>query len=414
MVKYIYPEKVKVLIVNNNERKIPKINLYNNDIEIKNLQEILLLEKELAKEVYDYNIEQFNILGEKKFNELKRIKLFNFTKQLEKLDKNFIPPKGWSNAYRKMYELCQDFNFIPKIKNITHFDLCSFPSSFIFATHDYIKTKMSNVNYEFYFQSYINEGNEKEKYFEDIYNLAKKYPERFIVKNRGDISMLEEINHYQKLFKINKCDIVTSDCGLESRLSNDFLREKQMTKTFFAQFIAGLVCLNKNGNFVMKYYHFYSIFNVSLIYLMGLLFDKVYLVKPTSSRQFTGKEIYIMCIGFKDNIDNKKIENLKNILENFKESDIEKSLLKKEDINLSILNKIDKKLADYFKYKIKRNYEKYEIVDKFINIDWKKNYYHYLKKKKELFKISEKIESEYFSKYLKNLQYIPINLKDQL
>ena len=68
-----------------------------------------------------------------------------------------------------------------------------------------------------------------------------------------------------------------------------------MTKIFFGQYIAGISVLEKGGNFVMKFYNFYEIFNISLVYLMSTHFNEIRLVKPESSRQFGGSEnLFIM------------------------------------------------------------------------------------------------------------------------
>lgn len=416
MFKELYPEAKKILLINNTEEKIPNINLYQTNIKLNELQNILNKEKELVKEVYEYNIRQHKILGSKKFNELKKIKIFQFTKNLEEISSDFINPKGWSNAYRKMYEVCVNYNFIPKNKVIRHFDICSFPGSFLFAVNDFIKTKNNNkeVIYDFYFQSYVNNDKEKGSYFDDRYKLAKKYKNRFIAKNNGDITKINEINHYQNFFKNKKCNIVTSDCGLENRTTNNYEREKQMTKIFLGQFLAGLVSLKKNGNFLMKYYHFYSIFNLSLIYLMGLLFKKVYLVKPISSRQITGKEIYIMCVSFKDNLSDKKIEELKNVLKSFKDEDIDKTIINEKNINKKIFQKLEKKLSEYFNYKILRNKLKYEIVEKYIGISWEDNYNKYVNKLKKIKKISDKMEREFLLQFLENMNYIKVDKDKEL
>lgn len=206
-----------------------------------------------------------------------------------------------------------------------------------------------------------------------------------MVKNHGDITTLTEINYLRKKLK-NKCNIVTSDCGLESKIGGNYIREKQMTKTFLGQLITVLGVLKKNGNCVMKYYHFYSMFNVSLIYLLGLAFKKVYLIKPASSRQFIGKEIYIMAIGYKDNIDEQKFEELKNILVNFKEENLTKSIISLKDIIEKDFDNIIKQLVKYYEYKKDRTYLRYKIVDNYIGIKWEDNYNLYLKKKNNYLK----------------------------
>lgn len=405
---YFYPKNIISLLINNEDGKIPKIKLYKNFKTSKIIKDIYQKELDLNKENYDYNTAQSKLLTKEQLEKLKNIKIFSFTKNLKNLIKT---PKGWSNAYRKIYEICMDTEFISQnMRNkhsIRHFDLCSSPGSFLYGVNDYINSKTNIKKYDFYFQSYV--SNDDDNYFKDRYSLAKKYPDRFLIKNKGDISSLEEINYYQEYFKNNKCDIISSDCGLENLLESDYTREKQMTKTFLGQFIAGLVCLKEKGNFVMKYYHFYSPFNISLIYLMGLLFKKVYLVKPSSSRQFTGKEIYILCIEYKNNLSSKILEDLKNILLNFKETDINMSILSYTVIDKEKLNNLEKKLSEYYDFKLNLTINKYKYVDDFIGIDVRDNFEEYLKKKKELFKQSELIEIKYYKEYIKKMNFKKID-----
>lgn len=148
MIDFIYPEAIKMMLINTKDNKIPKLDYYNIN-ENKFLKDNLKKEQDLIKENYEYFTFMNTMLGKEKASRLNNLKLFGYTKNFE------LPIKGYSNAYRKMYEICQNYNFLPKNKNIIHLDLCSFPGSFIFATHDFIKTKRKDVNYNFYFQSYL-------------------------------------------------------------------------------------------------------------------------------------------------------------------------------------------------------------------------------------------------------------------
>jgi len=411
MQSYIYPEFKKNLLIKEIDKPIPELSLYRYNKKLKKIGDILELENSLAKENYEYNNYQYNKLGKDKYLELKKYKLFSYTKNYES---DFNYPKGWSNAYRKIYEICTLTNFVPKRKNLLHFDICSFPGSFIYGLHDYIKTKKDNTTYDFLFQSYLVKGEEKNKYFEDRYRLAKKYPRKFIVKDNGDVTSIKVIEYYQEYFKNIKCDIITSDCGLESEKKDSFEREKQMTKTFLGMLIIALSALKKNGNLLMKYYHFYSIFNLSLIYFLGLVFKSVYLVKPSSSRQFSGSEVYIMCLDFKANLEIKDIEKLKGILSKFNQKTLNYSLINSKNLDSNILNNIEEKLFSYYKYKIERRLQKFKLTDDFIKVSWEEDYNLYLKKYKLLSKISNNIEKKWYKNYLKHMDITILDKKDSL
>ena len=120
---------------------------------------------------------------------MKEIKSLSFTK----FDKSiFNPGKGFTNAWRKIYEICKRTKFLPKLENIKHLDICGFPGAFIFAINHFLATHSKSYNYDWYIQSYKEEGS---NFFKDEYGLVKKYPDHFLLKDKGDITKITEINY---------------------------------------------------------------------------------------------------------------------------------------------------------------------------------------------------------------------------
>ena len=62
--------------------------------------------------------------------------------------------------------------------------------------------------------------------------------------------------------------------------------------------------LNKGGNFVIKIYDSFSLFTVSLIYILYKAFEKITVIKPFSTRPYSSSR-YIVCEKFKDATDDK-------------------------------------------------------------------------------------------------------------
>ena len=311
-----------------------------------------------------------------------------------------------------MYEICERTKFLPRKKDIRSLDICGFPGTFSLAINHYLKTKTDNENFDWYIQSYSEKGI---GYLKDQYGLVKRYPEKFLINDMGDITDSKEIDYLKDLFKDKKCDIATSDCGLPNQMIEEkYSRETQMTKIFFGQYLAGVSVLRKGGNFVMKYYHFYENFNISLIYLMSLNFQKVYLLKPESSRQFRGAEVYILCLGFKDNINESKYKSLIKVLNDFDAEKLTKSLISYTQMEKEILNKIEYRLYSYYKNKFRLRDEKWKFIDTYIGHDMINDTENYFKKRKSLYHLVKKKEMIWYRKYFERMNYKRIENEDKI
>ena len=95
------------------------------------------------------------------------LSFYNFTKNNKIgpwVNKKYnIPYKGWTNAWRKMYEMAFKMKLIKnndskdndnKNSTFRHFDICGYPGAFVFAINHYIKTHTNYKNYEWYVQSF--------------------------------------------------------------------------------------------------------------------------------------------------------------------------------------------------------------------------------------------------------------------
>ena len=71
-------------------------------------------------------------------------------------------------------------------------------------------------------------------------------------------------------------------------------------------------------------------------------------------------------------------------------------------------------LAKYFNFKIDMNLKKYQISDEYIGVNWEDDFDLYLKKKKELRLISNKMEKKYFIDHLKKMEYVKMKKNEEL
>jgi len=402
--KKLEPSYILFLLSENKNFDIPDIGFYKNIEKSKDLQLLKNIEdenKKESKEFYDENKGLEDIIQKKE--------IFDYTRNYKTDTKKFYLGSGFTNAWRKMYEVCYKTRFIPDKKYIRSLDLCGFPGSFTLVVNHYLKSHTDNEIFDWYIQSY--KEDDKKLYRE----IADNFPERILIEKNGDITSKKEIDYLKNFFSEKKCDIVFSDCGhrpdFESALYN---REIRLMKIFFGQYIAGISVLKKGGNFLMKNYSFYENFSVSLIYLMSLNFKKVYLIKPESSRQFRGHEIYIMCMGFKDNLSEKKYRDLTDKLDKFKEKDKDCSLISYNKMDKEVLEKISKTIAKYYRIKIQKRKMKQDFIDNFIGVDYNKDKKKFLERYNKLHEIVKRNEIKWFKNYFKRMDYKKIDKQDKI
>ena len=227
----------------------------------------------------------------------------------------------------------------------------------------------------------------------------------------GDITNVDNIREYIKIFKDKEVDLVTSDCGLNIDYGESYNRETQMIKIHFGQFVCGISILKEGGSFIMKNYSINH--SISIIYLMTKLFKVVELVKPESSRNY-GNEIYLVCKNYYKNLDSKQIAELLKLLDTMdNEKHINYVFFEKKNIDFRLINRIENILDIYYNKlnqikKIKTEVFKKEVLS--------------LKNKPELIipkvqhmnKCTEGMIKYYFSNYFKKMKYRRIQNKDKL
>ena len=113
--------------------------------------------------------------------------------------------------------------------------------------------------------------------------------------NTGNILTLDNFIHVVNKYH-SKMDIITADGGFD--FSMDFNQlEILIGKLLFAQ-IAYAVCLQKRGGkFILKIFDSFMQHTLDLIYLLTSFYEKVYIMKPHTSR-YANSEKYIVCVGF--------------------------------------------------------------------------------------------------------------------
>lgn len=204
-----------------------------------------------------------------------------------------------SRSYFKLWEIIHDYNLINVNENIKTAGLAEGPGGFIEAMVNFRK---------------------KYKYIcknDDIYGITLKSIDKdipgwnkathFLRKNRhvnisygsdgtGNLYKLDNILAFATHFK-NDVNLVTADGGFD--FSTNFNKQEQSSlRIIFCEIVTALSIQKKGGSFVCKIYDSYTEVSISYLFLLNILYDKVYITKPVTSRP-ANSEKYIVCKGFK-------------------------------------------------------------------------------------------------------------------
>ena len=204
--------------------------------------------------------------------------------------------KPISRAYFKMIEILNTFNFpsFDSPKPLQMFALAEGPGGFIEA----VLNHRNNPADKYYGMTIEDPTDVEVPGWKKTTNFLKSNPNVFLEKGAdatGNILNMENFKHVVAKYK-NSCEFVTGDGGFD--FSTDFnSQEINITRLLFGQ-IAYAVCIQKHGGcFVLKCFDCFYKASAELIYLLSTMYEKVYVVKPNTSR-YANSERYLVCINF--------------------------------------------------------------------------------------------------------------------
>ena len=136
-------------------------------------------------------------------------------------------------------------------------------------------------------------------------------------------------------------DFITADGGFD--FSIDFNQQESFIgKLLFAQ-VAYALCIQKyKGKFILKIFDCFMQHTIDILYILSSFYEKVYIMKPQTSR-YANSEKYIVCIGFLYDNHDMFYNYLMNTFE--KMLDTEKNTLRFLNIDISYL--FIKKMEEY-------------------------------------------------------------------
>jgi hypothetical protein len=259
-------------------------------------------------------------------------------------DKN-QPPDILSRGFYKIWEILNMFNLIDINKtNFRSVHLAEGPGSFIQATMFY-REKFAKKNKDMYYGITLHSEGDGENYvpalgqaFIDYYYkepiqrffLHKTYPKHIakLDKNKddGDLTNPKTARLLSEQLGEDKMDFITADGGFE--WSDETVQEQEAFRLVFSEIYNAMRNQNKGGHFVCKLFETYTDTSTKFIYLLGQMYEKIYLVKPLTGRP-ANSEKYIVCMNFKYTDKDKFYKNIMKKLDKVFED-----LFNNSDLNL--------------------------------------------------------------------------------
>jgi hypothetical protein len=240
---------------------------------------------------------------------------------------NYIP---LSRSFFKLTEMLLALPIIPesyKSKAGVIANIAEGPGGFIEASYKYRKSLgISDTHYGITLHS-------KNKNIPGWNQLLRRKSHflnnKNIILKTGNLYNINTILAFSKLFKNKKAWLVTSDGGFD--YSNDFNnQERNSRKIIYAEIITTLLIQENGGSMVCKMFDIFTYFSIQLIYLISLLYENIYIIKPVTSRP-ANSEKYIVACGFKGvsiNFTNSMLNELLN-WDNIKKEKWENTYLEK-------------------------------------------------------------------------------------
>ena len=129
-------------------------------------------------------------------------------------------------------------------------------------------------------------------------NFLLKHKNVFIEKAADGTGNLLNIENFKYCYSkyANSMEIITADGGFD--FSHDFNKQEiNITNLLFSQIAYAIIMQKSGGTFILKIFDSFMQHTVDLLYLLSSFYQKVYIIKPNTSR-YANSERYIVCKGF--------------------------------------------------------------------------------------------------------------------
>lgn len=215
--------------------------------------------------------------------------------------KNICKISPISRSYFKLQEILIDLNIL-QTEQMTITCIAEGPGGFIQCINH-----NSNSKHNIYGITLLS----KQRNIPYWSPVVEKYKNVMLLKGRdntGDICNIDNIYNFVSIIGENKCDLVTSDGGID--YSDDYNSQEINSYGFiFFEIFITLQIQKEGGTYILKMFDLLYHTSIQLLYILYLCYDEIYIHKPFMSRN-SNSEKYIVCKGYK--VNSNVIELLKN------------------------------------------------------------------------------------------------------
>jgi 23S rRNA U2552 (ribose-2'-O)-methylase RlmE/FtsJ len=209
--------------------------------------------------------------------------------------KSIAKHKPLSRSYYKMIEIMNTFNIDFSTSPIQSFHLAEGPGGFIEA----LLHRRNNKSDRYIGMTLIdNENDPNIPAWKKTSDFLNKNPNVLIetgADNTGNILSLENLVYCKNKYG-SSMDIITGDGGFDFSL--DFNNQEiSISRLLFAQMCFAVSMQKKRGIFILKIFDCFMEHSVDILYILSSFYDKVYIIKPQTSR-YANSEKYIVCKDF--------------------------------------------------------------------------------------------------------------------
>ena len=140
-------------------------------------------------------------------------------------------------------------------------------------------------------------------------------------------------------------ELVTGDGGFD--FSVDFNRQESVSaKLIFCQIAFAIAVQKIGGNFIIKFFDTFTQVSLDMMYLLSLVYEEVYVVKPNTSR-YANSEKYVVCKKFRMR-DHDRTLLVKRFIAEFREKELNHhSIMVSKILNVDISYMYSCKIQEY-------------------------------------------------------------------
>jgi 23S rRNA U2552 (ribose-2'-O)-methylase RlmE/FtsJ len=205
--------------------------------------------------------------------------------------------KPISRSFFKMIELCNIFRIFSSFSDIPiqSFHLAEGPGGFIEA-FAYLR---KNKDDAYYGMSLIDKNNTKVPGWKKAEIFLNDNKNVYIEKGKDGTGNLYNPENLEKCMQThqNSMNIITADGGFDFSIAFD-KQENMAFRLILSQVMFALTMQKYKGHFILKVFDIFLRSTHELIYLLSCFYERVYIIKPNTSRA-ANSEKYIVCKYFK-------------------------------------------------------------------------------------------------------------------